>query len=58
MITTYNRAVYTRENKRYKIYVHRLFNPLLDQAAAYPGRGVLYWAYPSRGLPLDVKVLV
>ena len=58
----YNRAVYTRENKPqltwalntpykwYKIYVQGLFSPRLVQAAAYPGRGVLGWAYPSCGL--------
>ena len=35
----------------HKRYVHGLFNPRPAQAAAYPGRGVLGWAYPSRGLP-------
>ena len=61
------RAVYTRENKPrltwdantlykwYKIYVHGLFNPRPAQAAAYPGRGVLGWAYPSRSLPWTWK---
>ena len=28
-----------------------LFNPWPAQTAAYPDRGVLGWAYPSRGLP-------
>ena len=59
---TRNFISYTRENKLrltiaantqykwYKIYVHGLFNPRPAQAAAYPGRGVLGWAYASRGL--------
>ena len=41
--------------KWYKIYAHGLFNPRPAQAAAYPGRGVLGWAYPSRGLPWTWK---
>ena len=35
----------------------RLFNPRLGLAAAYPGRGVLGWAYPSCGLPWRWKCL-
>ena len=41
--------------KWYKIYAHGLFNPRPAEAAAYPGRRVLGWAYPSRGLPWTWK---
>ena len=41
--------------KWYKMYVHGLFNPRPAQAAAYPGRGVLGWTYPIRGLPWTWK---
>ena len=44
----------TRFNGK-KIYVHGLFNPWPAQDAAYPGQGLLGWAYPSRGLPWTWK---
>ena len=34
----------------YKIYIHVLFNPRPAQVSAHPGRWVLGWTYPSRGL--------
>ena len=43
--------------KWYKIYIHGLFNPRPAQVAAHPGRWVLGWTYPSRGLPGTWKCL-
>ena len=42
-----SRVLHRTQTPTYKIYVHGLFNPRPGQAAAYPGRGVLGWAYPN-----------